>query len=62
MKRNEVKLQARSRYIKDRVNSCAGKEITFTINYKSHNVSDEVRRIAKELFISEATVWRDLRE
>ena len=61
MKRNETKLEARARYVKDRINNRAGKEITMTINYKSHNVSDEVRRIARELFVSEATIWRDLR-
>lgn len=49
MKKNQTTLSDREKYVKEQVNS----------RHKSLNVSDVVRRIAKELFLSEDTIWKD---
>lgn len=47
MYRDETKLEARRRYVKQRV-------------AQAKSTTAEVKQIAKELFISEATIWKDL--
>jgi len=47
MNKDKTQLEARREYIKKRV-------------WKAQRSSDEVKKIAKRLFISERTVWSDL--
>jgi DeoR/GlpR family transcriptional regulator of sugar metabolism len=49
MKKKEEIIQARREYIKERINN-------------SHRADVEIRKISKELFISERTVLRDLKK
>lgn len=49
MKKNPTTLKNRALYIQNRVNS----------RHKSLSTTDVVREIAKELFLSEETVWKD---
>lgn len=49
MKKNQKQLKSRAEYIRRQINE----------RHKSLNVSDVVRRIAAELFLSEETVWKD---
>ena len=47
MNKNKGTLEARRDYVKSKV-------------WKAKNSTKEVSKIAKKLFISEATVWKDL--
>lgn len=49
MKKNQKTLEDRAEYIKQQIND----------RHKSLNVADVVRRIAKQLFLSEDTIWKD---
>jgi len=49
MKKNQKQLEDRAVYVKQQIND----------RHKSLNVNDVVRRIAKELFLSEDTIWKD---
>jgi len=49
MKKNQKTLEDRAEYVKQQIND----------RHKSLNVADVVRRIAKQLFLSEDTIWKD---
>lgn len=49
MKKNQNTLKEREKYIKDQVNG----------RHKSLNTTDVVRDLAKKLFLSEETIWKD---
>lgn len=49
MKKNQKTLEDRAEYVKKQIND----------RHKSLNVADVVRRIAKQLFLSEDTIWKD---
>ena len=50
MRKDQKVVNDRAKYVQEQVNS----------RHKSLNVADVVRRIALELFLSEATIWADL--
>jgi hypothetical protein len=49
MKKNQKTLEDREKYVKTQVNS----------RHKSLNTTDVVRDLAKRLFLSEETIWKD---
>jgi hypothetical protein len=49
MKKNQTTLKEREKYIKEQING----------RHKSLNTSDVVRELAKKLFLSEETIWKD---
>ena len=48
MNKSERTLKNRSKYVKERIENCK-------------NTNEEVRRLSKELFLSERTIERDLK-
>lgn len=49
MNKNPKTLKDRAAYIKDSINK----------RHKSLNIEEIVSKLAKELFLSEATIWKD---